>query len=140
MCNSKAKGSGAEREVCGILKAHGFPAWRNDQRYRGGFEIPDVSARGLDGYHLEIKRAETLRINDWWLQAAHDAGWRKPVVVFRRSHEPWKVVLLLDDFLKEVTQTSDRARCYQAGSAGGGGGSTEAAGAEERRRDPEGDR
>ena len=41
--NSKRKGNGGERELLSILQAVGV-AVRNDQRYTGGVDNPDIGA------------------------------------------------------------------------------------------------
>lgn len=71
--NSKAKGSAGERELAAILTAKGFPARRNDQRYLGGVGRPDVTADGLEDYHIEVKRVERLNVGEAMQQAIHDA-------------------------------------------------------------------
>ena len=97
--NSKAKGSAGERELCAHLTARGFPAHRNDQRYVGGKGLPDVSAEGLEGFHIECKRVERLNVNEAMHQAIADADGRIPAVAHRRSREPWLLTMRLDDWL-----------------------------------------
>jgi hypothetical protein len=80
------------------------------------FELSGWDVRGLEGegdwlvfrqiawrrrtLHLEVKRAELLKIPQWWRQAEAEAPpGVPPVLVFRRSNEPWRVVLNLTDFL-----------------------------------------
>lgn len=88
------KGANAEREVVHILEEYGFPA-RRGQVFNGE---PDIICPMLP-FHFEVKRQETLKINDWWKQSVSAAGNEIPTVVFRRSHEPWKVVISLTDLL-----------------------------------------
>lgn len=98
--NSKAKGSAGERELCAYLTGEGFPAHRNDQRYSGGHGNPDISAEGLDAYHIEVKCVERLNIGEAMKQAEGDAAGRVPVVMHRRSRQPWLVTMHLTDWLK----------------------------------------
>ena len=72
--NVKRKGSAGERELCEYLTAAGFPAHRNEQRYDGGYNNPDVSAEGLEALHIECKRVEKLNVNEAMRQAAADAA------------------------------------------------------------------
>ena len=102
MVNGKRKGSAAERELCAYLTAEGFPAHRNDQRFTGGWNNPDLSAEGLEGYHIECKRCERLNLGAAMEQAEHDAAGKIPVVIHRRNRRPWLVTLKLSDFLQEV--------------------------------------
>lgn len=96
--NGKKKGSAGERELAGILRAHGYDSHRNDQRYVGGLENPDIS---LPGVHVECKRTEALRLYDSIAQATHDAnGKALPVVMHRRNHSPWLAIMRLDDWIQ----------------------------------------
>ncbi len=101
--NSKRKGSAGERELLGILQGHGL-AVRNDQRYVGGVDNPDISLdMGGKRYHVECKRAEKFNAYTAMEQAERDAnGHDVPIVMHRRSRKPWLVVMKLDDFLKGV--------------------------------------
>ena len=98
--NSKRKGSAGERELCEYLTAAGYPARRNEQRYIGGFNNPDVSAEGLEQLHIECKRVEKLNINEAMRQAIADSAEKTPVVMHRRNREQWLITMRLDDYLK----------------------------------------
>ena len=96
--NSKRKGSAGERELAGILCAYGYDAHRNDQRFVSGLENPDVA---LSGVHIEVKRCEALRLYDAVEQAARDAnGKAVPVVMHRKNHAPWLVIMPLDSWIE----------------------------------------
>lgn len=99
--NSKRKGNAGERELLAVLSKHGA-AQRNDQRYIGGVDNPDLSFQiGGRRYHVECKRAERFNAYAAMEQAEHDANSHAvPVVAHRRNHKPWLVVMNLDDFLK----------------------------------------
>lgn len=99
--NSKAKGNAGERELCAILANTGA-AVRNDQRYIGGRDNPDISLEtGGKRFHVECKRAERFNAYAAMEQAVNDAnGHAVPVVMHRRNRKPWLVVLKLDDFLR----------------------------------------
>ena len=100
--SSQRKGSAGERELLHLLEAHGIPACRNDQRYNGGVDNPDINAKiGGNSFHIECKRTERFRLYDALEQAQHDAnGHRIPIVAHRQNRRPWVVVLTLNDFLK----------------------------------------
>jgi len=86
--NSKRKGNAGEMEVVHLLRDAGYDAHRNDQRYTGGKEWPDVG--GVPGYHLEIKRTERFNLYDAMEQAEQDANGKSvPVVLHRRNKKPW---------------------------------------------------
>lgn len=98
--NVKKKGSAGERELCAYLTGEGFPAHRNDQRYTGGVGNPDVAAEGLETYHIEVKRVERLNIGEAMHQAEHDADGKIPVVMHRRSRQPWLITMRLQDWIQ----------------------------------------
>lgn len=96
---SQRKGAGGERELMGILREHGYDIRRGGSLSFG--EVPDLT--GLDGIHIECKRAETLRLREWMQQAEADAQRFQdgvPIVIFRRSREPWHVVMKLSNWIQ----------------------------------------
>ena len=68
--NSREKGKKGERELAGILKAHGYKA-RRGQQYCGTSGEADVI--GIPGVHIECKRAEALNLYTAMAQAVRDA-------------------------------------------------------------------
>lgn len=98
--NSKRKGNAGERELLSLLAGHGC-AVRNDQRYVGGVDNPDISlVAGGTAFHVECKRTEKFNAYAAMEQAQHDAnGHAVPVVMHRRNRKPWLVVMRLKDFL-----------------------------------------
>ena len=98
---SKKKGSAGERELLSILAEAGA-AQRNDQRYVGGVDNPDISFQmGGNRFHVECKRAEKFNAYAAMDQAQRDAnGHAVPIVAHRRNRRPWLVVLTLEDFLR----------------------------------------
>lgn len=100
--NVKKKGSAGERELLHLLEAHGIPAHRNDQRFVGGLERPDIAATvyGVP-LHVECKRTERLRLSEAVAQAVRDAnGHALPVVVHRSNRQPWLLTARLEDILQ----------------------------------------
>lgn len=100
---SRDKGKRGEREVANTLKTLGFPTRRTAQYCGNTGEASDVV--GVDGFHLEVKRCENLRIPEWMKQAEHDCGDNVPVVCHRRSNEQWYVTLPLIDFFQVVADS-----------------------------------
>jgi len=104
---SRNKGAAGEREVCKILREHGYEAKRGWQSRGGGKEEPDVVTT-LPGFHLEIKRTERTNIWAAMRQAESDCGEdTMPLVVTRKSREPWLCVLHFDDLLKLLKEDTD---------------------------------
>lgn len=82
----RLKGRRAEAEVAGLLRAAGFTvrgleSGGDHHAVRGGLRL-----------HVEVKRQERGWRWAWAAQAVADApDGSVPVVVFRRSREPWQV-------------------------------------------------
>lgn len=96
--NSRDKGAEGERELARILKDYGYPA-RRGQQYCGANGDADVV--GLPEIHIECKRVEHLNIDAALAQSIRDAEDDEiPVVMHRRNHMPWKVTMLLDDWIR----------------------------------------
>lgn len=96
--SSARKGADGEREVMAILRERGYAVERGGTQPYG--QRPDLY--GLDGIHLEIKRAEAARIWEWMQQSRQDAarfGDGRPTVIFRRSRSDWLVCMELKDWL-----------------------------------------
>jgi Holliday junction resolvase len=93
------KGVAGEREVRHILEAAGFDV-------RGLEGLGDhLAMKKLDDgrtvmFHVEVKRQESLRPDEWHKQATTEAPpGAKPIVPYRRNGQPWRVTILLDDLL-----------------------------------------
>lgn len=102
--NSKRKGSSGEREFLRLLEERGIPATRNEQRYVGGLDNPDIAAQiGGIPFHVEVKRTERFRLYDALEQAQRDAnGHRVPLIAHRQNRKPWVVVMDAADFLRII--------------------------------------
>jgi len=92
------KGILGEREVRNLLVDAGWDVRGLES------EGDHLALRLRDGVpmmlHVETKRQETLRPDAWSRQAEAEAPLGTvPVVAYRRSHEPWRVLLRLDEFL-----------------------------------------
>lgn len=93
--NSRAKGARGERELAQLLRNQGHIDARRGQQYCGINGNADVV--GVDGLHIECKRVQQIRDEVWMKQAERDARLGDiPVVIYRRDHEAWKVILRQD--------------------------------------------
>lgn len=97
--SSRVKGAVGEREVRDLLREAGFAA-RRDGR------LDEDLVHDIDGWHLEVKRRETYRIDEWLEQTERDAGGRKPLLIFRKSRQPWRAVIRLEDLLPLLRDTN----------------------------------
>lgn len=96
--NSRQKGARGERELALTLRELGYET-RRGQQFSGANGDADVV--GLPKIHIECKRVEHLNIDDALDQSIRDArDGEIPVVMHRKNHTPWKVTLLLSDFIR----------------------------------------
>ena len=111
--NSKRKGNRAERELLRLLQSYGLNAHRNNQQYIGGIDNPDISVKiGPVSVHVECKRVERLAMAAALRQAHRDAnGHALPVVVHRRSREPWLITMELADLLEVL---GNERSCFES--------------------------
>lgn len=94
---SRDKGARGEREVCHVLRDHGYEVERTPNS--GGLWLPG-DVQGVPGLHIEVKRQERWVLRDWMRQAESDCVEPNvPLVVFRSSREPWYACLWFADFL-----------------------------------------
>jgi Holliday junction resolvase len=105
--NSCQKGKRGEREAAEWLRDRGISARRGCQ-FSGSADSPDVVS-DLPGFHLEVKRTESLRLYPSLDQATADAGGAVPVVLHRPNRRRWIAVLDGEDFLKLARKASGAA-------------------------------
>ena len=112
---SRRKGASGEREVRDILRRFGIEA-RRDGR------LDDDLVHGLDGFHIEVKRREQYDLGPWLEQAEEDAKGREPIVVFRKSKQPWRAVIRLEALLQILTNHEEETDAEEAvpGASGAG--------------------
>lgn len=101
---SRDKGLSGEREVRHAFEASGFPV-------RGLEGLGDhlvVCGAGVV-LHLEVKRAETLRLPAWSRQAESESpADALPLVVYRSNREPWRASILLEDMIRLLPRSRMR--------------------------------
>jgi len=100
---SRDKGARGERELASVLRAHGFDTHRGQQTVGAAKDKVHGTADlvGLPGIHIESKRVETLSLYKAMAQAEADAQADEiPVVMHRRNHCEWLVIMKLDDWVK----------------------------------------
>lgn len=92
---SRDKGLLGEREVGHAFTDGGFPV----RGLEGSGDHLIVCGAGLV-LHIEVKRAETLKMNAWTKQAEGEAPeGTVPIVCYRRNREPWRASLKLNDLI-----------------------------------------
>lgn len=106
---SRSKGQRGEREVAAIFRDAGFTdCYRTPNS--GGLMIPG-DLMGLEGIHIEAKRAERWDVPGWLKQAHAEApNDALPVLAFRRNakiNDPcglWHVALPLGAFVQLLSE------------------------------------
>lgn len=94
------KGLVGEREVTRAFRAAGCEVKNLDG---GGDHLVVRDQDGLRDLHLEVKRQEKLHLDEWSKQAEDEAPRGSvPVVVYRRSGQPWRISMLLADYLEDL--------------------------------------
>lgn len=94
------KGLVGEREVAHLFRNAGFEVKNLD----GGGDHLVVIGVPL---HLEIKRQETIKIEMWSRQAEAEAAEHCiPIVVYRRSNQPWRASLPLANLLQILQEAT----------------------------------
>ena len=109
--HSRNKGMGGEREFIREINVRtGIIATRNLEQVRNG----GADLIGVPGWAPEVKRCESLLIDKWWEQTLTQAAAvnSKPVLAYRQSRQPWRLVIRLADvspvfFGSEKTCTVD---------------------------------
>ena len=97
--SERTKGARGEREVADLLRAFGIECDRTVHN-SGMFLRGDLT--GVAGYHIEVKRQETLRVPAWIRQAADECGDCVPVVTFRQNRGEWYAALPLRDLARLI--------------------------------------
>lgn len=101
--NSKTKGARGELELSHVLNSYGYDT-RRGQQFSGANGDADVV--GLPGVHIECKRCQQLRMEQWIEQSRADARAEAvragkyiiPTVMHRKNHGEWLVTMRLDDW------------------------------------------
>jgi len=98
--NSRRKGAAGERELASYLREQGWQKARRTQQYAGNPEggSGDVVCDNFP-FHIEGKRCQQIKPEQWMAQAKSDCPASKiPSVFFRRNGEKkWLVILQADD-------------------------------------------
>lgn len=94
--NSRSKGKRGELDAARELERVLGCKARRGQQFSGGDDSPDV-AHNIPGVHVEVKRTEKFQLYAALNQAFVDSGDSVPVVLHRKSKNPWVVVCYLDD-------------------------------------------
>jgi hypothetical protein len=105
--NSRAKGAAGERELAKYLRDQGWQKARRTQQYAGNPEggSGDVVCENFP-FHIEGKRCEALKPEEWMTQAQNDCPKGKiPSVFFRRNgRKEWLVIMRADDVCELARQ------------------------------------
>lgn len=90
--SQREKGKRGERSAAKAISAALKCEARRGVQYKGGAESADLEV-DIDGVHWEVKSVERESIRAWMRQATADAGGKIPVVMHKKSREPWLITL-----------------------------------------------
>jgi len=88
---ARMKGQDGEREVIKLIQPFVQDQLKRNlnQTREGGYDVV-----GIEWMALEVKRQETLDVENWWKQTLKQAGDLKvPVLVYRQNRKAWQVVM-----------------------------------------------
>ena len=94
--SSRQKGYRGEAEVIDLLRGAGHEVDRRGSGDAGD----DIRFRAFPDWYVEVRRRETLAIPAWCREIEAKAEGKTALLIFRRSREPWRVCLLLNEFLR----------------------------------------
>jgi malonyl CoA-acyl carrier protein transacylase len=106
--SQREKGKRGERLAAkAVSQAIRIPARRGVQ-YQGGADSADLTV-AIEGVHWEVKFVERESIRAWMKQAQDDSGGKIPVVLSKRSREPWLITLPLERLYEFHTRLEEAA-------------------------------
>jgi hypothetical protein len=91
----REKGKRGERMAAKAIEAVLKVRCRRGVQYQGGQDSADLKI-DMPGIHFECKFVEREQVRAWMRQASSECGDNVPVVVHKRSREPWLVTLPLE--------------------------------------------
>lgn len=118
------KGKEGEREVANILRTviekvietenyddetvstlRGLVQRNQNQSAEGGGDI------NFMGISFEVKRQETLSVNQWWKQCTTSAARNGdvPILMYRQNRKPWNVVMMVSMYVTPTLHLATRA-------------------------------
>lgn len=103
--SQRTKGASSERELAHLLQNElGIVFERNLHQYQeaGGFDLAPKEGQPQVGYLIEVKRREEERLDQWWREACDHAQGKPCMVFYRRSRQPWRVLVDLHDLAPNV--------------------------------------
>jgi hypothetical protein len=109
MVHARNKGANGEREVVKLLngiieRVLSSQEWdigiietarKCIQRNQNQSAVGGSDLNGVFGLAFEVKRCEQLHIEAWWKQTVDQAirNNEMPVLIYRQSHQPWRVIM-----------------------------------------------
>lgn len=93
--SQRNKGKRGERQAAKAVSVAFGVRSRRGVQYQGGPSSADIQV-DIPGVHWEVKFVEREAVRQWVKQAEQDADGKVPVVLHRKSREPWLVTLPLE--------------------------------------------
>ncbi len=113
--NSRQKGARGERSAAKEwAKVFGGEA-RRGQQFAGGTDSPDIVTSHAN-VHVEVKRTERGNPYLWMEQATRDAGGKIPVVLHKRNHKRWLLIVELDNAQRLAAEIGGQVEAVGGGA------------------------
>lgn len=109
--SQREKGKRGERAAAKAVAAALKCEARRGVQYKGGAESADLEV-DIEGVHWEVKSVERESIRAWMRQAMADAGTKVPVVMHKKSREPWLITIPVErlyEFHCRLEETAAKA-------------------------------
>lgn len=106
--SQREKGKRGERSAAKAISAALKCTARRGVQYKGGAESADLEV-DIEGVHWEVKSVERESIRAWMRQAMADAGGKVPVVMHKKSREPWLITLPVERLYEFHTRLEEAA-------------------------------
>ena len=109
--SQRLKGQRGEREAFKLMSDRlGTIVRRNiDQTRKGGADGMEIP-----GWAVEVKRQQRSYVEAWWRQAVDQASacepQRRPLLLYRANHRPWRAVMRLKDVADPYAGQPDHER------------------------------
>lgn len=98
-----SKGKDFELKLARLIRQKGFKAGRDSKSGGSWWQRSDLRTPDLP-VHIEAKDQATIKVREWFAQAASGTYNRTPVVVFKADHEILACIRFNDllDLYKEI--------------------------------------
>lgn len=106
---SRSKGKRAERQAAEAIREVLGLDCRRSQQFKGTSDSADVLVDGVSELFVEVKMVEKLNLSVAMATAIEQAADKLPVIMHRKSREPWLLTLRFADLPRLIHVVSQGA-------------------------------